>query len=64
MTEKNYALLWANGLGFHDLMRLHAHDLAEKIRDTPMPEDKDDYAYFRENGAEWAANLIDPEVDK
>jgi hypothetical protein len=39
-----------------------AHELAEKIRHTSLPECKDDYSYFRENGADWAANLIDPEV--
>ncbi|WP_030962657.1 hypothetical protein [Streptomyces sp. NRRL S-378] len=37
----------------------HAHELAEQIRTTDLPEIHVD---MFDNGAQWAANLIDPEV--
>jgi hypothetical protein len=38
----------------------HAHELAEKIRNTPSPDNPDDYGGFVDQGADWAADLIDP----
>lgn len=40
----------------------YAHELAEKIRNTPSPRDPDDYGGLVDMGADWAADLIDPEV--
>ena len=37
----------------------YAHELAEKIRSTELP---DDYVDMFENGTLWSADLIDPEV--
>lgn len=56
MTDRNYALAWANGMDFHDLMRLHAHDLAEKIRDNDCG--------CHEWECSCAADLIDPGEDE
>ncbi|WP_432184867.1 hypothetical protein [Streptomyces tendae] len=42
--------------------REHAHQLAEQIRNTPSPNDADDYGGFVDAGADWAANLIDPDA--
>lgn len=38
----------------------HAHELAERIRNTPSTDDPDDYGGFVDMGADWAADLIDP----
>ncbi|MEV7814270.1 hypothetical protein AB0P05_26625 [Streptomyces flaveolus] len=40
----------------------YAHELAEKIRNEPSPRDPDDYGALVDAGADWAADLIDPEV--
>jgi hypothetical protein len=41
----------------------HAHELAEKIRNTPLPDDfHGDYQRWGSIGADWAADLIDPEA--
>lgn len=37
-----------------------AHELAERIRNTPSTDDPDDYGGFVDMGADWAADLIDP----
>lgn len=42
--------------------RQHAHELAEKIRNEPSPRDSDDYCGLVDQGADWAADLIDPGV--
>lgn len=41
---EDYALLWANGMSFGDVIRLHAHDLAEKLRTHPENDGSFDYA--------------------
>jgi len=46
-----------------EALEMCAHELAELIRCMPIPEDPDDYGGFVEQGAYWAANLIDPEVE-
>jgi hypothetical protein len=66
-TKGEMQLLWANGMGIPELLDLHAHELAEKIR-AALPE-----RWCRCNGmcgdcwgrdqALAAADLIDPEVD-
>jgi hypothetical protein len=45
-----------------EMLDAYAHELAEKIRNTPSPRDPDDYGGLVDMGADWAANLIDPEV--
>ena len=62
MDAGKYALLHANGMSFHDVLNLVLHDAAEKIRVAPVPDHLDDYSHFTEVGADWAADLIDPEV--
>lgn len=42
-----------------DILRRHAHQLAEQIRTTDLPEIHVD---MFDNGTQWAADLIDPEV--
>lgn len=60
MTMQNdLALKHANGMSFADVLALHAHLLAEKIRTTDLPEIHVD---MFDNGTQWAADLIDPEV--
>jgi hypothetical protein len=44
-------------------LRTHAHEMAEHIRNTPSPDDPDDYGGFVDMGADWAADLIDPEAN-
>ena len=45
---------------FADLvLNQHAHQLAEQIRTTDLPEIHVD---MFDNGTQWAADLIDPEV--
>lgn len=39
----------------------HAHRLAEQIRNTPSPDNPDDFGGFVDQGADWAADLIDPQ---
>lgn len=41
---------------------VYAHELAEKIRNEPSPRDPDDFCGLVDMGADWAADLIDPEV--
>lgn len=60
MNDRNYALLWANGTNFHDLMNLHAHDLAEKIR---AHEDSTGCMDCPEETCYYFADLIDPWVE-
>lgn len=43
------------------LKRAHAHHLAEQIRTTRLPEVHVD---MFDNGTQWAADLIDPEVER
>lgn len=42
-----------------ELKDVHASELAEKIRTTELPEIHVD---MFDNGTQWSANLIDPEV--
>ena len=42
------------------LVDAYAHELAEKIRTTELPEIHVD---MFDNGTQWAADLIDPKVD-
>jgi hypothetical protein len=42
-----------------NLMNGHAHDLAERIRDNGLPAN---YVDTFQNGADWGADLIDPEA--
>ncbi|MCX4994272.1 hypothetical protein [Streptomyces longwoodensis] len=45
-----------------DLMNGYAHELAERIRNAPNPDSPDDFGGFVDQGADWAADLIDPKV--
>lgn len=45
-----------------ELMNGYAHELAERIRATSKPDDADDRGGFVEQGAGWAADLIDPKA--
>jgi hypothetical protein len=47
-----------------ELMNGYAHELAEQIRATPKPDDPDDRGGFVEQGADWAADLIDPKAQR
>ena len=47
-----------------ELMHGYAHELAERIRNTPGHNDPDDYGGFTDAGADWAANLIDPRAEE
>lgn len=40
-----------------------AHELAQKIRNTPSPDVLDDYGGLVDHGADWAADLIDPKEE-
>jgi hypothetical protein len=44
-----------------DILRRHAHQLAEEIRTTDLPKIHVD---MFDNGTRWAADLIDPEVQR
>jgi hypothetical protein len=44
-------------------LKTYAHELAEKIRNTPSPRDPDDYGGLVDMGADWAADLIDPKKE-
>jgi hypothetical protein len=48
-----------------DLLRAvldeHAHNLADRIRSTDLP---DDHIDMFTNGADWAADVIDPAVNR
>lgn len=64
MTSVNnpgyYALLHANGMSFNDVLKLHAHDLAEHIRSNHHTKDGKSCSSLRCHGGK-AAKLIDPE---
>lgn len=53
---EDYALLWANGMSFGDVIRLHTHDLAEHLRNHPDNEGKFDFAFS------YAADAIEETV--
>lgn len=55
MNADRYALLWANGMKFRDVLDVYAHDLAEEIRNY-------DRARHTHMLYEEAADLIDPEM--
>jgi len=61
---RNYALMHANGMKLSELMRIHAHDLAEEIRSRAITEFDSVDAYNQWIGQRESANLIDPEVRK
>lgn len=42
----------------------YAHQLAQQIRNTPAPNNPDDYWGFMTHGADWAADLIDPQTQR
>jgi len=63
-TETARALLWRHGLPedvIDGALCLHAQELAATIRSTDLPDWSDTTDLF-DNGATWAADLIDPTV--
>lgn len=48
--------------GAKAMVNAYAHELAEKIRNTPSPRVADDYSGLVDHGMDFAADLIDPEV--
>ena len=50
---------WAN-----QQINAYAHQLAEQIRNTPGPNNPDDHWGFMDHGADWAADLIDPQAQR
>jgi hypothetical protein len=44
------------------ILAFYAHELAEKVRAPHPPKSYNPYSDSFEGGADWAADLIDPEV--
>lgn len=66
--QGDLALKHANGMSFADVLALHAHLLAEQIRQgysQPRWEgDEPEYAYGYNAGTHDSADKIDPEVSE
>lgn len=60
LDHSMYALLYANGMPLHEVFKLHAHDLAEYIRDNHHINEGHPCSSQRCHGGK-AAKLIDPE---